>query len=539
MSLHFANLWEALADRQSEKIALCHGRREISYREYEDRAARLAALLAANGIERGAKVGIYCMNRPEYLEAQFAAFKIGATPFNVNYRYVDDELLYLFDNADAEAVFFEARFGSRIAAIRAKLPKLTLLIEIADESGNHIDDALRYEDTIAAHTPRKREPQSPDDIYMLYTGGTTGMPKGVMYRHEDFCFGMMSCYDIRELPRPTNIAECLANIDILTHRRETPVMVIGCPLMHGTGMWIGAMMTFALGGTVVTLPEAHFDPHALWKTVVDRHATDVTIVGDAFAKPMLSALDEADAAGKPYDIASLKRMISSGVMWTREVKQALLARHDMLLIDAIGSTEGSIGLSVASRAMPSTTARFMIGPTTKVFAEDGREIAPGSTEIGLVAAGGVVPLGYYKDPVKSAATFREVNGVRYSFPGDHAKVESDGTITLLGRGSQCINTAGEKVFPEEVEEAVKRHPAVYDCLVVGVPDDRFGEKVVAVLSFRPGERANSGEIEEQVRHSVAGYKVPRAFVVVDKVMRAVNGKADYKWARELARLHDV
>lgn len=539
MNLHLANLWEALADRQGDQIALCHGQRQVSYREYEDRAARLAELLTTNGIKRGTKVGIYCMNRPEYLEAQFAAFKIGATPFNVNYRYVDDELLYLFDNADAEALFFEARFGPRIAAIRARLPKLKLLIEIVDESGAHMDDALRYEDVIAASSPRQREPQSPDDIYMLYTGGTTGMPKGVMYRHGDFCFAIMSCYDIRELARPTNIAECLANIDIVSHRGETPVMVIGCPLMHGTGMWIGAMMTFALGGTVITLPEAHFNPHVLWQTVVDRHATDVTIVGDAFAKPMLSALDEAEAAGKAYDITSLKRMISSGVMWTQEVKQGLLARHDMLLIDAIGSTEGSMGLSVTSRAMPSTTARFMIGPTTKVFAEDGREIAPGSNETGLVAAGGVVPLGYYKDPAKSAATFREINGVRYSFPGDHAKVEADGTITLLGRGSQCINTAGEKVFPEEVEEAVKRHPAVYDCLVVGVPDERFGEKVVAVLSFRPGKHANNREIEEQVRHSVAGYKVPRAFIAVDKVMRAVNGKADYKWARDLARAQDA
>lgn len=539
MNLHFANLWEALADRQGEKIALCHGRREISYRDYEDRAARLAAALAAKDVKRGARIGIYCMNRPEYLEAQFAAFKIGATPFNVNYRYVDDELLYLFDNADAEALFFEARFAPHIAAIRPRLPKLKLLIEIADDSSAHIEDALRYDDIIAANSPRPREPQSPDDVYMLYTGGTTGMPKGVMYRHGDFCFAIMSCYDIRELPRPASIAECLANIDILSHRRETPVMVIGCPLMHGTGMWIGAMMTFALGGTVITLPQAHFDPHALWKTVVDRQATDVTIVGDAFAKPMLSALDEAEAAGKPYDITSLKRMISSGVMWTQEVKQELLARHDMLLIDAIGSTEGSMGLSVTSRAMPSTTARFMIGPSTKVFAEDGREIAPGSNEIGLVAAGGVVPLGYHKDPVKSAATFREINGMRYSFPGDHAKVEADGTIILLGRGSQCINTAGEKVFPEEVEEAVKRHPAVYDCLVVGVPDERFGEKVVAVLSFRPGKHAGDREIEELVRHSVAGYKVPRAFLAVDKVMRAVNGKADYKWARDLARAQDA
>ena len=304
--------------------------------------------------------------------------------------------------------------------------------------------------------------------------------------------------------------------------------------MHGTGMWLACFVHMSMGGAIVLTPKLGLDPDLLWSLVERHRATDIIIVGDAFAKPMLAALDDAAERRSPYDISSVKQIMSSGVMWSAETKQGLLRHHDMVLADMMGSTEGGMGGSFTSRDAPTQTASFVLNEGVKVFNEDDREVEPGSGEMGMVATSGMVPLGYYKDPVKSAATFREVDGVRYSFPGDFATVEADGTIRLLGRGSVCINTAGEKVFPEEVEEAVKRHPDIADCLVVGVPDDRFGERVVAVASYSGEPGAAEGEVIEFTREHLAGYKLPRRIVFVDRVRRAPNGKADYKWAKGAA-----
>ncbi len=534
---HFADVWEIIADAVPDAPALVHGDTCHSWAEYDDRAARLASVFTAHGLGPDSKIAICAYNSNEYLEAQYAAFKMRGVPINVNYRYFENELLYLFDNADVEAVVYQAYFAKRLDAVRAKLPKLKLFIEIDDGTGDHLEGALAYEDAIAGTDAMARIGRSPDDIYMLYTGGTTGMPKGVMYRQGDFTEGLKLVYDIRGVPRPESAEALAATVKQMRELGASPRGLPACPLMHGTGMWLGAMAAHSFGGCAVTLSNQHFDAHALWQKVEDEKVTDIAIVGDAFAKPMLHALETGKPGGGKYDLSSLVLMISSGVMFTTEVKRGLLEYGDFTIVDAMGSTEGGMGSSMMNRQTPpSETAKFEMNETTKVFTEDGREVEPGSGEIGMVANGGLVPMGYFKDPEKSAQTFREIGGVRYSFPGDFATVEADGTLVLLGRGSQCINTGGEKVFPEEVEEAVKSHPSVYDCLVVGVPDERFGERVTAVLSFRQkADHVSQSELVEWLHGKMAGYKIPRMIVPVKDVQRAANGKADYDWAKEVAK----
>ncbi len=535
MRWHFASVWEAVADAVPDAPALVEGEVRRSWREYEERAARIASGLAASGLGVGAKVGLYAYNSNAYLEAHFGAFKIRGVPVNANYRYTAHELVYLLDNADAEGLVFDARFGERVTAIREHLPKLKVLIEIDDGSGEHLEGAIRLEALIAAHAPLPRQDYSEDDIYMLYTGGTTGMPKGVMYHQGEFSQALLSGYDFRGLPRPTTREELMAAVRALHAEAAAPRSIPACPLMHGTGLWLGVIIPHQLGGCAVVFRNEHFDAGELWDLVEREQVTDIAIVGDAFARPMLNALEAAKAAGRPHDISSLKQIISSGVMFSREVKEGLLAFADIVIVDGMGATEGGMATAVVSRAAPpGETAKFIANPTTKVFDEHDKEIAPGSDQIGMIANGGFTPVGYYKDPVKSAATFREIDGHRYSFPGDFAKIAADGTLILLGRGSVCINTGGEKVFPEEVEEALKAHPDVYDCLVVGVPDERFGERVTAVLSPRKGQALDEAGLIEFARARIAGYKTPRRIIVVGEVQRAANGKADYKWAKSVA-----
>ena len=537
MTWHYASMWEAIADAVPDAPALACGDVRRTWREFEDRAARIAAGLEAAGLGRGAKVGLYASNCNEYLEAQFGVFKTGGCPVNVNYRYSEAELVYLLDNAEAEALVFDARFAPRVAAILDQLPGLKLLVSIDDGSGGELAEAADLEAVIAAHAPAPRRPQSEDDIYMLYTGGTTGMPKGVMMRHGDFSLGVTGALasSLRGLPPPPTVDELVRLVKRLHAQGEAPVSLPACPLMHGTGCWGGAFGPHALGGLVVTIRADGFDPDAMWRVVEKEKVSDLVIVGDAFAKPMLLALRGAHEAGRLPDLTALRRIISSGVMFSREVKEGLLDLADVTIIDVMGSTEGGMGSSVVSRAQPpGQTARFMPNPGVKVFNALDREVAPGSDEIGMIASAAVAQLGYYKDEAKTARTFRTIDGVRYSFPGDFAKLAADGSLILLGRGSVCINTGGEKVFPEEVEEALKSHPDVFDCLVVGVPDERFGERVTAVISPREGRALDAPALIEFARTRIAGYKLPRRLVVVPHVQRAPNGKADYKWAKEAA-----
>jgi 3-oxocholest-4-en-26-oate---CoA ligase len=533
MIWHFADVFENVAARVPDQLALIDGNKRVTWRDYEDRAARLASALVAAGIAPDSKIAIYGFNSAEFLEAQFATFKARGVPINVNYRYVEEELAYLFDNADVEAVVFDARFAPRLAAIRARLPKLKLFVQIDDGSGEVLEGAADFEALIAAEAPLPRLAYSEDDIYMVYTGGTTGMPKGVMYRHGDFVPGLLKNALGPEIELTPEVL-----LDMAREVHQTgaaPVILPACPLMHGTGMWIGAFGAHYFGGTVALLRSDSFDPHAVWAYIAAERINNVVIVGDTFAKPMLAALNEAAARGTPYDLSSLTKIGSSGVMFSTEVKLGLLEHLDVEISDHIGSTEGGMGKSVVSRtARAGETARFAAHSTTVVFNERDEQIEPGSEESGMVANGGMTPVGYYKDPEKSAKTFRTIRGQRYSFPGDFAKVAADGSLILLGRGSVCINTGGEKVFPEEVEEALKAYEAVWDALVVGVPDERFGERIVGVVSAGDGQAIDQAALIDFARTRLAGYKMPRQLVVVDRVERAANGKADYKWAKAAA-----
>jgi len=538
MTWQMADIWENIAAAIPDKPAIVDGDKRYSWAEYENRAARIAQLLTSHGLEPGAKLSIYSYNAAEYLETQFGAFKARVTPVNVNYRYLEAELTHVINNSDSEALVFQAQFAPRVAAIRDQLEQVRLFLEIDDGSGEHLDGALDYEETLQSTQPMPPIDRSNDDIYMLYTGGTTGMPKGVMYDHKSFATALLAKgFEMREMEPPTDASSFGPLVQQLHAAGATGRSIPACPLMHGTGMWIGAMIPHSLGGCVVLFDNSHFDPAALWQLAQDEKVTDITIVGDVFAKPMLAALEEAKTAGQAYDLSSLQMMGSSGVMWSTEVKRGLLGHlPHMAIVDSMGSTEGSMGTSITTieNIDSDQTAKFEMNPTTKVLTEEGKPVAPGSGEMGLICNGGMVPLGYYKDEAKSAATFKTFDGVRYSIPGDFATVEADGSITLLGRGSACINSGGEKIFPEEVEEALKTHDSVYDCLVVGLPDDRFGQKVTAVLSLVDGARFDEAELNDHVRSKLAAYKAPRAIVLVDEVPRAANGKAGYKAAKEIA-----
>lgn len=534
MIWYFADVFDTIASLVPDQLALINGDIHRSWRDYEDRSARLANALVAAGLKPDAKTAIYAHNSNAYLEAQYASFKARTVPINVNYRYVEHELTYLFDNGDVEAVFFDAKFAPRLAAIRDQLPKLKLFVQIDDGSSETLSGAQDFEALIAANAPLPRLDYSEDDIYMIYTGGTTGMPKGVMYRHGDLSAGIASALLGPEVVEPSP-EMLVAVVQALKAAGTAPISLPACPLMHGTGMWIGAFFAHFAGGAVATISDERFDPNAIWAFIERERVNAVAIVGDAFAKPMLAALREAEARGQHYDLTSLKVIGSSGVMFSSEVKRGLLEYIDVEIRDSIGSTEGAMGGSVVSRSLPPVdTAKFAFNPTTKVFNDRDEEIQPGSDEIGMIANGGVVPVGYFKDPEKSAKTFRSIAGVRYSFPGDFAQVTADGTLILLGRGSVCINTGGEKVFPEEVEEALKAHDDIWDALVVGVPDERFGERVVAVLSAQKGASVDEAALLDFARTRLAGYKMPRQLIFVETVQRAANGKADYKWAKDVA-----
>ena len=532
MDLHFASVWEAISDVVPDRDALVCGDVRRSWREYDDRAARIAGFLRSRGFRPDSKAAIYLHNSNEYLEAQYGVFKARGVPVNVNYRYKFDELAYLLDNADAEVVFFQACYAARIWEIRNRLPRVTTYIQVDDGTETLLPDVFDYEQLIRGTAPMDRMPRPGDDIYMLYTGGTTGMPKGVMYHHHPFVLGLTAFLLGSRAAAPKQVEEVPAVIESLSERGNRPVSLTACPLMHGTGMWLGSMMQLLGGGTVVTISKLGLDPNLIWGEIERNRCTTVTIVGDAFAKPMLDALNDARARGNAYDISSLKQIISSGVMWSAEVKAGLLEHQDMALLDTMGSTEGGLGTSVATREHPVETARFKINRGVRVFADDGRDVEPGSGEVGRLASGRTAAFGYYKDPEKSAETFKEIDGIWYSFAGDRATVEADGTITLLGRGSNCINTAGEKVYPEEVEEALKRHAEVYDCLVVGIADERFGQRVIAVASTR--NTMDEQDLIDFAHENLAGYKSPKRILFVEEIRRAPNGKADYKWAQSEA-----
>ena len=532
--LDFASMWEEVVDVVGDAEAIRQGEQRVTYREFDDRAARFAGALEAAGIDEGAKVALYLYNCPEYLIAQFGAFKHRCAPVNVNFRYLDDELVYLLENADAEAFVFHSSLSACVARVRERLTGIRLFVEV-DDDGVHLEGVTPMPDLLAASVPQARKDRSPDDLYMLYTGGTTGMPKGVMFPQGEFIDRLMvSGVSLGLLASvPADRASVRAVLETMAPGGE--VSIPCCPLMHGTGMWIGAMPALMVGGTVVLLESRTFDPDEVWRLCEQLHVTRVVIVGDAFARPLVRALEAREREGRAIDTSSVRHVISSGAIWSAEMKDALRSRMTATLVDSLGSTEGlGFGASGATHDLGAPTAHFALAPSTKVVDDDGREIAPGTGQAGMLASR-TAAFAYYKDPEKSARTFIRIDGQGYVLTGDWATVEADGTITLLGRGSMSINTGGEKVFAEEVEEAIKRHPLVDDCLVVGIADERFGQRVVAVVGSS-APTLSEDEICSFLRSSLAHFKVPRAVVIRESVQRAPNGKADYKWALATAQI---
>ncbi len=525
---NFADVWEVVAETVPDAPALVQGDRRQSWAETERRANGVAQALLDLGAGAQDKVAQYLYNSPEYLESVFGAFKAGLVPVNTNYRYGDDELVYLWDNADAVAVVFHGVFSERIERLRARLPRVRGWLWVDDGSGPRPDWALAYEDGARSASEVVTAPwgRSGDDLYLLYTGGTTGMPKGVMWRQDDLFAALNAAAPIKHDEKAGRAGVRAAIGDV------GPVFLPACPLMHGTGAFT-AFTGLNVGGSVVLLPGRAFDPEEFLSTVAAEGVNNTSIVGDAFAKPILRALDEAPGR---WDISSLRVVISSGVMWSEPTKQGLLAHHPgMLLVDSFASSEAlGMGRSISGSDGRARTARFVLGRNARVIGDDGRDVAPGSGEVGLLAVRGRNPVGYYKDPDKTASTFRMIDGARYSIPGDHATVDADGTLQVLGRGSVCINTGGEKVFPEEVEEVVKLHPGVRDAIVVGVPDERFGEAICAVIEPAPDAVPEPHALVAHVKGRLASYKAPRHVLVVETIGRAANGKADYEGLRARA-----
>jgi fatty-acyl-CoA synthase len=538
--LNLAAIHEAISARHPERECLVFRDRRYRWRDVTDRSRRLAEVLRRHGVgchtERAGlaphesgqdHVALYLYNGNEYLEGMLGAFGARAVPVNVNYRYVDEELVYLFRDSQARAVVFHACFAPTLARIRAKLPEVALWLQVADESGEPLlPGALDYEAALAASDPVAPRGLTEDDLYILYTGGTTGMPKGVLWRQADLFLAALSS-------RPAaSLHDVVARAD-RTDMRWLPAP----PFMHGAAHW-AAFTAWALGATIVVQSQPRrLDPDDIWSTVERERVTAMTIVGDAFGRPLLDQLER-----RRYDLDSLRLISSGGAILSAALKQEFLARlPGIRLLDALGSSESGSQASQSSRAGGrATTGDFEMAPDNVVLREDlSGEVAPGTGEIGWLARAGHVPLGYLGDPDKTARTFPVIGGVRFAVPGDRACLEQGGRLRLLGRDSVTINTGGEKVFAEEVEHALKHHPAVYDAVVVGTPHERFGQQVTALVRLRAGEAPAVEPLLAVARGHLASYKLPRRFVFVDEIVRSPSGKADYRWARARALEEDA
>ncbi len=529
VTFNLADLFEAAVDAFGEREYLVADGNRRTYAEMEERANRLAHHLLEAGVGPGDHVGIYSYNSVEWVETAWAVFKIRAVWININYRYVEEELRYLFTNANLKALVFQREFAPHVAALRDSLPTLEHLIIIEDgtDEADPGDDVVAYEDALAAGSPlRDFEPRSEEDLYILYTGGTTGMPKGVVWQHKDVVFALGGGVDPTtntRLERPEEFVERGQGF-VITH---FPI----APLMHGATQWSVLGRSFVGDRIILT---ARFDAERVWRTAADEKVNSMMVTGDAMAKPLVEVLD---TKLDEFDLSNLFAVVSSAALFSAPVKDRYFVHlPNIMITDAIGSSEsGNNGMTVVTK----DTTAMKSGPTvsrlgdTVVFDEDMVQVEPGSGVIGKIARSGDIPVGYYNDPVKTAEVFITVDGTRYVMPGDFATVESDGSITLLGRGSVVINSGGEKIFPEEVESAVRSHPAVTDAIVCGAPDERWGQTVAAIIAPRPGQTATLAEIQEHCRNHIAGYKVPRLLFIVDAIQRSPSGKPDYRWATDI------
>ncbi len=541
MELHYATVIEALADKLGDATAQVAGDQRVSWKEFESRAAKLSGAFEQAGLGKDGRVGILLYNGVEYPEVVLATMKMRGQPINMNYRYVADELLYLIEDSEMSALVYDSSLASQVAEIKDRAPGLKLLVEVT-HGEEPLPGSVSYESVIQNAQPADRITRSGDDVFMMYTGGTTGMPKGVMYRLQDITQGMANLFSVITGGEPVDSVDAIVSrAQSSRDLGQTLVSLPASPMMHTAAFTNGTLAIQMMGGTVVSLQGKSFDADEYFTTIQREGVNFSVIVGDAFARPMLKALQGAGDAGKPYDLSSMNFIMSSGVMWSAEVKRGLLDWADVNLVDGMGATEGAMGVMVSNRqAPPTATAKFLKLPDTRLFTEDFREIPLDSSEPGLIAAGGAaVPVGYYKDEAKTAKTFKVIDGKRYAFTGDWGQYNEDGTLSFLGRGSGCINTGGEKVYPEEVEELLKTMPGIEDCLVVGIPDERLGQKVCAVVEQTPNGVLAPSELEHYCKDKMAGYKRPRLITFAGKIKRAPNGKPDYNWAREQVLAHTV
>ena len=533
--LDISTVLEGIAGRRPDDECLVFRDRRITWAQFTERTRRLANHLHGAGLgchtERSALAGhesgqdhlaIYLQNGPEYLECMVGAWKARVAPFNVNYRYVADELRYLLADARATAMVVHSRFAPTLADVLPELPGLGLVVQVADDSGHELLPGARWYDDVLAAASADQPPvtRSPDDLYILYTGGTTGMPKGVMWRNGD---AMIECFS--GSPTARTLDDFLAEADVRFRALITP------PFMHGAGHWVAFRVL--LGGGTVLLPSEvqHLDPDDVWRAVERERADFMMIVGDAFARPLLDQLGRAD-----YDLSSLNVVLSGGAALSKQRKEELLAYlPTVMIVDGMGSSEAGGQLAHVSTASGAATGSFPARRGTHVLSDGlDRELRPGDEEVGWLAKSGRLALGYLGDADKTARTYPTVDGVRYAVPGDRARLLADGSIELHGRDAVTINSGGEKIFAEEVEAAVKAHPDVYDCVVTGRPSERWGNEVVAVVALRSGAQATHDDLREEAGRHVARYKLPKATVFVDAVVRSPAGKADYRWARDIA-----
>lgn len=533
MSYQIADIFEAIADAVPDRIAIVCGDDRLTYAQLDERATRMAHALESRGIKRGDHIGTYMHNSAAYVTTMIAAFKIGAVPININYRYVEEELKYLFHNADLKALVHDRQFSDRIAAVSGQCPDLRVFVSVEDRSGADLSaiGSLDFEDVVS-QSPMQRDfsGRSGDDIFIIYTGGTTGMPKGVMWRHEDIFFAGFGGGN------PTG--EPFESIEAMVEHVAAGTMQLGmlvaAPLIHGAAQ-LGTFIGLFAGNKVIYQPR--FDPDDVVRLIDAEKVNTISLVGDAMARPISDALD-ANAASGAKDVSSLFIIASAGAIFSQPVKERLKkVLPNCGLIDSYGSTETGFqgtGAGGESRSFGQGLS-FAMNDRTVVIDDDKKRIEPGSGERGRVALTGYVPMGYYNDPKKTAETFVVLDGLRYSITGDIAEVEADGTIKLFGRESACINSGGEKIFTEEVENALKSFEPVYDAVVVGVDDDQWGQRVTALISLEANATAPSeADIQEHARSKVAGYKVPKEVFFVDEVFRGPNGKADYKMAKQIA-----